>query len=712
MDNANQSGSGVPPEPRDDRLTSWKEIASYLEQGVTTVQRWEQDRGLPIYRQTGRKRAPVYAYKSELDDWWRETGSLANGHSQKEAPGFPLQARSVWLVLTLGVAASFTILMLRDSGAGAMPSRRTIATLRFDRAAVSPDGRWLAYTDVANFHLRVRDLRDGSDRVLVDDNTASLAWAHDSRRLAYVRRQLPSRSLEIVDTRSGEVSIVLGADAPGDPFLNPADWSPDDKWLLGAWPGADRRISIGFLRIQDGFFSPRFNLPPRVFPSFLRLSPDGRFVAYSTRRDNNQDIYLAPLEGGGEEIRLTRDPQPDREPVWSPDGRYVLFDRRHGSDGDNSLWAVEVMRPSGAAEPVRIGDLGYQSWTLRKSFDAAGNLLVGSHQELTRCQVIEVDPATGLPVGRRISDFPEYSSCNDWSADGNSLSYTNLMLSSQSPEPVRVVRDLTTNSEHLETSVLGDKQPQGDPRLPKAPRNVPDYRWRYYSERRQPVVFRYDMETGQTEPFWESEEMVIKVSIAPNADYLAIRTMQPGQPGQRGAHGVWLMRLADKEVRKVATTRLGPTVTWSRNGTELAFADANCLMVMQPEDPQPTRLACTTAPDIPDTPSAQWPPLTATTWLVPLNASWSPDGKKLSWSIPVAENRRVELWIIDRATGEHEVAVEGEPDYYTLPWGAGWSPNGKWLALDLSFFPDHTIQALSGVLPIGPGSVPASSSPL
>ena len=713
MDNANQSGSGVPPEPRDDRLTSWKEIASYLDQGVTTVQRWEQDRGLPIYRQPGKKRGPVYAYKSELDDWWREKGSLTDWDSQKERPGFPVRARWLWLVLALGVAASFTILMLRDGGMGAMPSRQTIATLRFRDAAVSPDGRWLAYTDVMKLHLRVRDLSNGSDRELVDAKTAWLAWAHDSRKLAYVRGELPRQSLEIVDTRSGEISVVLESDASGYPFLNPGDWSLDDKWLLGAWRGADHQTSIGFLRVQDGFFSPRVHRPvSAIVNNHLRLSPDGRFAAYSAIRNNNIDIYVAPLEGDGEEIRLTSDPRADRAPVWSPDGRYVLFIRVSDTSNDRSLWAVEFMRSSGVGEPVRIGDLVGRPTGMRESFDAAGNLLVGSYEQSVRCQLIEVDPATGLPVGRRISDFPESSQCGDWSADSNSFSYRSNLFHLENPQTVpsqvRVVRDLTTQIERIESSVnvLEDLPPRFSFAPSVAPRNVPDYRWRFYTELGQPFIFRYDTKTGEKEPFWESGGHLSGLSIAPNADYLAF-----GRRTQaRQKYGAWLMRLEDKEVRKVGATWFIPHVTWSPDGTELAFTDANCLMVMRPEDPQPTRLACATASDFPNTSFVlDWPPLLSIMWERP-EPSWGPDGKKLAWSVPVVENERVELWIVDRATGEHEVAVAGEPDYYTMPFVTSWSPNGKWLAINLEPFPDRTIQALSDVLPTGPASVAASGS--
>src|SRR5258707_12473450 len=56
----------------DNFLDSWKEIATYLEREVRTVQRWEKKEGLPVHRQIHEKLGTVYAYKSEIDVWWRE----------------------------------------------------------------------------------------------------------------------------------------------------------------------------------------------------------------------------------------------------------------------------------------------------------------------------------------------------------------------------------------------------------------------------------------------------------------------------------------------------------------------------------------------------------------------------------------------------------------------------------------------------------------
>src|SRR5579871_4241667 len=55
----------------DDRLDSWKEIASYLGREVRTVQRWEKQEGLPVHRHLHERQGTVYAFKNELDKWVR-----------------------------------------------------------------------------------------------------------------------------------------------------------------------------------------------------------------------------------------------------------------------------------------------------------------------------------------------------------------------------------------------------------------------------------------------------------------------------------------------------------------------------------------------------------------------------------------------------------------------------------------------------------------
>jgi tetratricopeptide (TPR) repeat protein len=66
-----ETASSTFPGTESDRLDSWKEIATYLHRDVRTVQRWEKAAGLPVHRHATSRLRTAFAYRSELDAWWR-----------------------------------------------------------------------------------------------------------------------------------------------------------------------------------------------------------------------------------------------------------------------------------------------------------------------------------------------------------------------------------------------------------------------------------------------------------------------------------------------------------------------------------------------------------------------------------------------------------------------------------------------------------------
>src|SRR5215469_18189363 len=82
---------GPKPKP-EDILDGWKAIAEYLRLTERTVQRWEKSRGLPVRRFKGDshdEQPRVFAYKAEIDAWWKQNTPLREEDAPDAAPGRP-----------------------------------------------------------------------------------------------------------------------------------------------------------------------------------------------------------------------------------------------------------------------------------------------------------------------------------------------------------------------------------------------------------------------------------------------------------------------------------------------------------------------------------------------------------------------------------------------------------------------------------------------
>jgi Tol biopolymer transport system component len=80
-------------------------------------------------------------------------------------------------------------------------------------------------------------------------------------------------------------------------------------------------------------------------------SPDGRFIAYSSNKAGNFDIWVQPVSGG-RAVQVTSDPANDWQPAWSPDGNTLAFRSEREGGG------IYVMPALGGRER-KLASMGY-----------------------------------------------------------------------------------------------------------------------------------------------------------------------------------------------------------------------------------------------------------------------------------------------------------------------------------------------------------------
>jgi dipeptidyl aminopeptidase/acylaminoacyl peptidase len=134
---------------------------------------------------------------------------------------------------------------------------------------------------------------------------------------------------------------VLGASAGKHPITHEELWlmkrvgspfpSPDGKWVvyLVIAPAYEPRDVLADLWISpaDGSAPPRQLTRAKGPPSGVSWSRDGTRLAFSARRegDDAPQVYVLNLAQGGDAERVSQVPAGARSPLWSPDGKSILF---------------------------------------------------------------------------------------------------------------------------------------------------------------------------------------------------------------------------------------------------------------------------------------------------------------------------------------------------------------------------------------------------
>jgi Tol biopolymer transport system component len=206
------------------------------------------------------------------------------------------------------------------------------------------------------------DPSSGSEERLTSGNDTHASWAPDGRRLVFVRRDLPSIRLHIVDLETAAVTAITPIDMS---VYRPA-WSPDGRWIafdgFGGDPdGLEEPIPSGIYLVRpDGSQLHRITDDRFGNPDMPTWAPDGRSLIFTSNLKDGADGYLPGWDvyrierDGSGLVNLTNTPDPASSELpigWLRNGNILIAVSpdvvRSGEGPDSQAGAWLEITPNG-----------------------------------------------------------------------------------------------------------------------------------------------------------------------------------------------------------------------------------------------------------------------------------------------------------------------------------------------------------------------------
>ncbi|MGH9862294.1 MAG: protein kinase domain-containing protein, partial [Candidatus Acidiferrales bacterium] len=126
---------------------------------------------------------------------------------------------------------------------------------------------------------------------------------------------------------------------PESGFYNQPRLAPDGKRLAAMFVDpATRNLDVWVYDLARGTRTRlTFDAAADNFPVW---SPDGRFIIFASDRKGNFDLYQKDSSGAAPEEALLESEARERPSSWSSDGRFLAFDR--AAPGGDDLWVLSL----------------------------------------------------------------------------------------------------------------------------------------------------------------------------------------------------------------------------------------------------------------------------------------------------------------------------------------------------------------------------------
>ncbi len=117
--------------------------------------------------------------------------------------------------------------------------------------------------------------------------------------------------------------------------------SPDGQWVAFS-SNRDGQWDLYQLSLVSGEIQRITNTPH--YDGHPSWSPDGKWLVYESYvangKQSNLDLFIQPVDGSQAAIQLTNDPGADHSPSWSPGGRQIIFISTR--NGENDVWLADL----------------------------------------------------------------------------------------------------------------------------------------------------------------------------------------------------------------------------------------------------------------------------------------------------------------------------------------------------------------------------------
>jgi hypothetical protein len=221
--------------------------------------------------------------------------------------------------------------------------------------SLSRDGSRAAYGWDDGLH--VVTLANGENQIVpgTTTNDYSPRWSPDGLQLAFVR--VDDLNLYLVNLDGSGLRRLT--DDPDYELL--LDWSAEGSRLYYAVPGPDG-LSLRSLELASGAVRDEFVVDGKGLSA--AFSPDGRHIAFVGRVPGamGYGLYLAQANGSDRRLIAQLDDWGLSDPVWSPDGQWLLVNIINNDVPDSEITPALINPETCQAIPLEGIEATVQDW--------------------------------------------------------------------------------------------------------------------------------------------------------------------------------------------------------------------------------------------------------------------------------------------------------------------------------------------------------------